>query len=203
MEYLADPPPETFAWAPSLLSDGLCVALVKDSHPTLLLPRLLADPAVGPAPADKVRAWAELETARAASTGNYGSYATAIEAGRVSDWVVVIELNGYRATEERVLADISLGTVATVMYGNVNAGRAFMYAEDGRVTRQFDPLHTNYCDNIGTKLAEEQGLPFGVDGQPDVSMLRLAARLTGIVLTPQILADSSSRTAVGWFPLLQ
>jgi hypothetical protein len=162
---------------------------------------MLENPVVGPAPADKVRAWAELESEREAKAGQYGNYATAIEAGQLDAWVIVVEMNGYRATEEQVLADLSQGTVTAVMYSNVNAGRSFAYAEDGQVLRQFDPLHTSYCAEIGVPLAAEQGLPFGIEGQPDISTLRLMARLTGLVLTPEVITDASSRTALGWFPL--
>jgi hypothetical protein len=92
--------------------------------------------------------------------------------------------------------------VAVVMYTNVNAGRIFAYAKDGKIVRQFDPLQSNYCEEIGTPLAAEEGLDFdGNMGRPDVDTLRLVARLSGIVLTPDVLADSASREALGWFPL--
>jgi hypothetical protein len=110
---------------------GAAVALVKGCSPARALDVLGAGQATQTAPARAVRDWAAQQ--------NYQHYGTAIEAGEISGWTVVIELNGYQATLPELLEALSAGGEAVVIYQNVNGLASFQYAKDGTIVREFDP----------------------------------------------------------------
>ncbi len=81
------------------LSLGLAVAPVKGRIPTEALEILGADCAVGIAAAVDVQAWANLQ--------DYWNHGTAVEAGRLGDWTVVVDFNGLRGADRELLSRLS------------------------------------------------------------------------------------------------
>jgi len=192
-----DPTVHSYAWTEDEygpLAGGAAVALVRGKSPLEALEILGADKEVGPAPADEVREWAAAQ--------DYREYGTALEAELLGDWTLVVELNGFRATDIALLRRLSKGGEALVVYNNVNALMLFRYARDGRILRDFDPL-LDPSDEATDRLLEEQGITFPGDNDelhPLPGVYLLAERLTGIPLRAANLTDASGRIAVGIRP---
>lgn len=170
------------------------VALVKGCSPLRALDVLAADRATPVAPAREIRDWA----------GQQGlpDYGTAVEAGEIGDWTLVVELGGYRPTDLELLRELSRDGEAVVIFPNVNALSSFQYANNGTVVREFDPLLT-HVPQTGEPLPEEQGIAFpGENGElhPMKSAFLLAERLTGIRLAESDMSGAGDRLAAGIHP---
>ena len=108
--------------------------------------------------------------------------------GPVEGGVLVAENNGWRAEEciERLSKDVRVAC----FFRNVQAVMHFVYAVDGRILAEFDPLL-----DIGPRTGHDphsidpalQGLPFGLFGA-ERSALTLLERLTGVSIDPDWLA---------------
>src|SRR5262245_26416081 len=94
------------------------------------------------------------------------------QVGEVDGGVLLAEHNGWRA-EESVEA-LSRGARLACFFRNVQAVMRFVYAEDGRVMADFDPL----IDGRPEALPAD-GLQFGLFAA-EPSALTLVERLTGI-----------------------
>jgi hypothetical protein len=79
------------------------------------------------------------------------------------------------------------------VYWNVNALMRFAMYADGVLVRSFDPLLTD-AGSQGKPLGEEEGLPFGVEGEPRAAAMTLAERLTGAAVERDWLLDERHRT---------
>jgi hypothetical protein len=196
---IADDPTDVlpYAWTEDEygpLSGGAAVALVRGKSPLETLAILGADREIGPAPAEEVREWAAAQ--------DYQEYGTALEAELLGEWTLSVELNGFRATDSALVQQLSKGGEAVVIYNNVNALMRFMYARDGKIVRDFDPL-LDPSDEATDRLPEERGITFpGENGElhPMPGAYLLAERLTGIPLGEATLTDASTRIAVGIRP---
>ncbi len=136
---------------------GAAVALVKGCSPARALDVLGARRATQVAPARAMRDWAAQQ--------DYQHYGTAVEAGEVSGWTVVIELNGYQATLPEPLEALSDDGEAVVIYQNVNGLASFQYAKNGTIVRALDPLLPE-LSQMGEPLPEERGIAFpGENGE--------------------------------------
>lgn len=102
------------------------------------------------------------------------------QVGEVDGGVLVVEHNGWRA--EEVVEDLSIGARTACFYRNVQAVMHFVYAVDGEVLAEFDPL-LERAAAAGTSprvLDDVVGdLPFGLFGA-EASALSLLERLTGV-----------------------
>lgn len=173
---------------------GAAVALVKGCSPARALDVLGARRATQVAPARAMRDWAAQQ--------DYQHYGTAVEAGEVSGWTVVIELNGYQATLPEPLEALPDDGEAVVIYQNVNGLASFQYAKNGTIVRALDPLLPE-LSQMGEPLPEERGIAFpGENGElhPMPGAFLLAERLTGIRLTESDLSEPGDRIAVGIHP---
>jgi hypothetical protein len=106
-----------------------------------------------------------------------------VVAGRLpGGWTIVIEYNGFNATDDALAARLSVRGPAVVIYENVDADSSFQYAVGGRLIRAFDPLI--YDAGTGKRLAEERGIHFGdeQDRNPMAQSFLLAFRLTGVAV---------------------
>jgi hypothetical protein len=191
---LGDP----YAWTESdngPFALGATVALVKGCSAVRAVDVLGARRAAQRAPAQPVRDWAEQQ--------DYRRGATAVEAGEISGWTVVVELYGYQATMPEALAALSSTGEAVVIYQSVNADSSFQYAKNGVIIREFDPLLPEQ-GGLGEPLPQEQGIVFpGENGElhPMRGAFLLAERLTGIRLTESDLFEPADRIAVGIYSL--
>lgn len=192
----ADPRADPYGWTEDdgPLSLGAAVALIRGKSPLETLSILGADSEVGPASADDVREWAAAQP--------YQEYRTALEAEQRGEWTLVVELNGYRATDSDLLRRLSTGGEAVVIFRNVNALMKFMFARGRRIVRDFDPLLDN-SDEAIYRLPEEEGITFpGENGElhPMPGAFLLAERITGIRLCAADISDADGRIAVGIRP---
>ena len=103
---------------------GAAVALVKGCSPARALDVLGARRATQVGPARALRDWAAQQ--------DYQHYGTAVEAGAISGWTVVIELNGYQATLPELLEALSGGGEAVKLEG----------AGCGQAQQSFDQEHS-------------------------------------------------------------
>lgn len=116
-------------------------------------------------------------------------------AGRLGHgWTIVIEYNGFNATDDAVAARLSARGQAVVIYENVDADTEFLYAAGGRVVREFDPFA---YDSSG-RLAQERGIHFGDEGDPNpmAQSFLLAYRLTGVAVRASDVWGTSGRIGV-------
>jgi hypothetical protein len=106
------------------------------------------------------------------------------QVGVVDAGLLVAEHNGWRA--EEVVEPLSRGAQVACFFRNVHAVMRFVYAVDGRILAEFDPL-LECRPRRGTAPrsveAALQGLSFGLFGA-EVSALMLVERLTGVRVAP-------------------
>jgi hypothetical protein len=110
------------------------------------------------------------------------------QVGRVRGGLLVAEHNGWRA--EEVAEPLSRGGRLACFFRNVHAIMHFVYAVDGRVLAEFDPLLDRSPRGGSDPAAIEpalQGLPFGLFAA-EASALMLLERLTGVQVEPDWLA---------------
>jgi len=97
----------------------------------------------------------------------------------VDGGVLVAEHNGWRA--EEAAESLSVGGRAACFFRNVQAVMHFVYAVDGDVVAEFDPL-LQRGPSAGRALASAlDGLPFGLFAA-EPSALSLVERLTGVIV---------------------
>lgn len=183
-----------YAWIDSwdVGAGGFCLTLIESLDPHRALELMVEDPPLGPVSALEAREWAIEQ--------RVPEYATAIEASRIGDWTITVELGGFLTTVDEVIERVSVGTRAVVIYRNVNAVMRFIYAADGRVLRTFDPLLFAVTSPLGgAVLPEESGLLFGL-GHPLASAFTLAERLTGIRQTLSFLEDRDDWIGIAHYP---
>jgi len=106
------------------------------------------------------------------------------QVGVVDGGLMVAEHNGWHG--EEAAATLSRGARIAAFFRNVEAVMHFVYAVDGDVIADFDPLLEN-CARSGSRphLLDPalRGLPFGLHGA-ESSALCLIERLTGVAIRP-------------------
>jgi hypothetical protein len=107
------------------------------------------------------------------------------QVGPAAGGLIVAEHNGWRA--EECAAALSRGAIVTSFFRNVEAVMHFVYAVDGEVVAEFDPL----LDTVvvaGTRPramdAAMKGLAFGLHAA-EPSAMSLIERLTGVTVSDQ------------------
>lgn len=102
------------------------------------------------------------------------------QVGTVDGGLLVAEHNGWWA--EEFVESLSVGARLACFFRNVQAIMHFVYAVDGRIVAEFDPLLSR-CPTGGADPhsidAALEGLPFGLFGA-EASALTLVHRLTGV-----------------------
>jgi hypothetical protein len=111
---------------------------------------------------------------------------------RVEPGVLVAEHNGWRA--EEAAETLSKGARLACFFRNVQAVMHFVYAVDGAIVAEFDPLMEReaHCPAIAPAL---DGLHFGLFGA-ESSSLSLLARLTGVRVASAWLATRHPAVAL-------
>ncbi|GGS79972.1 DUF6461 domain-containing protein [Nonomuraea spiralis] len=137
-----------------------------------------------------------------------GLFPETVLAGRVGDWTVLIEESGWTCTEADKAQALSAGTVAVTVLRHDYASDDFVYAVDGELVTYFNPeipgqRHGSDPDRLNDLMREagldpEDGLGIGAEAPSSASgALLLAARLTGVVLTPDIVKGALTSGVVG------
>ncbi|MET7808571.1 DUF6461 domain-containing protein [Micromonospora chersina] len=109
---------------------------------------------------------------------------------QLGDWVVAIEDNGWQGTRPEVLRRLAESRVVSCFW-NVNAVTRFSYANHGTVVTEFEALFPDDRGGLDPDALEElrAGLPWDdATGATEQLMLALAARITGVEFTPDLLA---------------
>ena len=96
--------------------------------------------------------------------------------GPAGEGLLLAEHNGWRA--EEVIGSLSQGARIACFFRNVHAEMHFVYAVDGRVMAEFDPLLERAPRSVGAA-----DLPFGLFGA-EASAVTLLERLTGVRVAP-------------------
>lgn len=149
------------------------VTLVEHTDPTAAVRTLYGSDAVQSE---------SLEAARSSTDDGERDW---VAAGRIGDWTFVWEDNGWQGSDVDKAAALSRGTRLVSAFWNVNALALATVANNGQVTRQFDPdSRTNPENAVGAPLPDEDWLDWDHDWVG--SLLRLQSRLTG-----QRIADPS------------
>ncbi|MGY1814608.1 DUF6461 domain-containing protein [Blastococcus sp. SYSU D00820] len=120
------------------------------------------------------------------------SSAAPVQVGERDGRLVVVENNGYQATDEALLAELSRGGSAVCVFWNINARYQLSLARRGTVVRSLDPFLQDW-EPIGDPLPEEEGLDFQ-DGSGRALLLELVDRLTGIRIDEEWLLRRPHRT---------
>jgi len=112
---------------------------------------------------------------------------------QVGDWVLALEDNGYQGRRTEVLRRLTGGRAVSCFW-NVNGVNDFSYVEGGTVMTSFEP---GFEGRSGVQpdvlepftaglLPEDDDIDDYIPGTE--LMLALAARITGVVLTPEMLS---------------
>ena len=136
--------------------------------------------------------FAEAEKQQDYHNGRHAVQAEVVGSQRGS-WLILVEPNGYLAQVPDALSALSDADVALSVYWNINAQMRFALYADGVLVRSFDPLLTE-AEPQGKPLTEEEGLCFGVDGEPQAATMTLAERLTAVAVARDWLLDTPRRT---------
>ena len=183
---MADDDWPELGWADS--AEAMTIALTKDVSDVAVRSALVIDPEPG------FRATFSEALDRQDHAGD--SYIVQVD--QVGDWQVLIEPNGFLLSMQEISAPLSRDGQLIAAFWNVNSLMTFMFAVNGRVLREFDPLL--YAAG-GDALPEEAGLPFGRHGRPRVATLALILRMTGVTLTADWLLRKPRETLVSRFQL--
>jgi hypothetical protein len=106
-----------------------------------------------------------------------------VQVGPVDGGVLIAEHNGWQAEES--VEGLSKDARVACFYRNVHAVMHFVYAEDGDVVAEFDPLLESRPASGARPWVISgalDGLPFGLFGA-ESSALTLVERLTGVRIT--------------------
>jgi hypothetical protein len=108
-----------------------------------------------------------------------------VQVSSIGDAVVIYEPNGWHGVDEELAVVLSQRGRYAAYYWNVNAVMRFVFAVDGHIQRDFDPLL--YDADRERALPEELDLPFPSGDTesliPGQASLALIERLTGVVIT--------------------
>jgi hypothetical protein len=194
------PPRGPFAWAVGprgLFRPGnmVTLALVRGLSPGQALRVLAPAPATPVLTAAEALAW----VAQQEGTPRYG---TALIAGVVDGWTVVLEYGGYQASQPEMVSRLSRAGEAVVVYLEAGSGaRSFQYARLGKMVRAFDPDVAGGPPLAGGPLPQERNIARQIPGVPGaVPLLELAQLVTGLKLTEAVVIGGADRIAVGIHP---
>ncbi|MDX3103854.1 DUF6461 domain-containing protein [Nonomuraea angiospora] len=137
-----------------------------------------------------------------------GLFPETVLAGRAGDWTVLIEESGWTCAEADKAQALSAGTVAVAVLRHDYASDDFVYAVDGELVTYFNPKiperrHGSDPDRLNDLMREagldpDDGPGTGAAApSPTSGALLLAARLTGVVLTPDIVKGPLMSGVVG------
>lgn len=138
------------------------------------------------------------ETWRRHSAERFLIGATAVQ----GDWVLGLEVNGYLGTLPELVEPLSRGTRLVSHFCNVNAVDRFLWYEDGTLRTDFEPLFpahrlgstpdelVDLMVDVGFDLEEDEDDAF-TDTPTTEAAFALAARLTGVHLTPRLLDEAT------------
>ncbi|MER6827292.1 DUF6461 domain-containing protein [Streptosporangium sp. NPDC000563] len=110
--------------------------------------------------------------------------AGAVLAGRLGDWVLAIEPNGFQGSRLNVLANLSRDGRALSVFWNASGDAQIAYAEQGRVLATVDPF-----DPEGVEGEEPERLTAWIEALPFDDDWKVAALAMGELLTGQRLGN--------------
>lgn len=177
-------PDNNYAWGDEI--QAVTIALLEGDRLALALDVLRADPA-----SERVVTFRQAEAQH-----EYDAARMPVQAEVLDGWTLLLEPTGFWASlpeNARRLSGAAKGRFVS-LYWNVNAVMRFLYAVNGTVERDFDPLVPDFGPH-GDPLPEETGLPFGLqDEDPQAAGIALIGRLTGVRLDLAIILETPRPT---------
>ncbi|MDN0196105.1 DUF6461 domain-containing protein [Streptomyces sp. S.PNR 29] len=195
-----------YAWLdveyPALM-EAYCLTLVRDITPERLLQELGAEPRTRITGVDGL-----CEPSYESWDGHDGERLF-VGVTAVGGWTLMVEYNGYLGIRHAAMIPVSRGRRVVSHFRNVNAVDHFYWFEDGDVRLHFEPLFAcardgSHADGLLTEM-RESGFDLSDGDDRDYSehteaAFALAHRLTGIRLTPQLLASAEFLCGVAPVP---
>ena len=191
-----------FAGRPAGLSEAYCLTFARGLSTADFLGRLGARP-------EAVRTGIQSLSALSMDlwSGDTGGSSLLIGVtpvpGNAGAWALGVEVNGFLGATESVIVPLSAGTTVVSVYRNFNAGNRFYWVEDGGIQLDFEPAEPGYRDGSAPDtlldVMRQVGFEFGEDGMPersDEAALALAAYVTGVRLTPELLEQATYQCGV-------
>jgi hypothetical protein len=185
------------------LMQAYCVTLVRGLGPGELLRELKAEP--GP----RITG---VDGLCEPSFEAVGPYRLFVGATRVDDWSLMVEFNGYLGVTNEAMLPLSRGRTVVSHFLNVNAVDHFCWYEDGELRLHFEPLFAYHRDGTHPDELLEDMRESGFDpvehdedDERDYEGLTgasfaLAHRITGIRLTPELLANAEFHCGIAQVP---
>ncbi|WP_329034271.1 DUF6461 domain-containing protein [Streptomyces sp. NBC_00178] len=174
---------------PSLM-EAYCVTLARGLTPDALLA------ALGVATGERVTGVRAMEVPAYERFEDDGHF---VGVTAVGDWSLMVEYNGFVGVTDALMLPISRGREVVSHFRNVNAVDHFCWFEDGTTRLHFEPLFAHQRDGSHPDgiLTEMEGAGFDMDETDECNFERhteaafaLAERLTGVRLTPEVLASA-------------
>lgn len=179
-----------YAWTGTGLAQCFCFTLVRGIGAAELLDRLAATGRGGPVSLDELRSSAyDVDiTSRLALSG----------AKDLDGWTAWVEPSGFAATQSEPLS--AAGGRVVVIENNPKGGGDFRWFEDGELKLRFEPAFAGERDGsdpdalydemerLGFEVEEDADDDYEI-GPVSEATYALMEHLTGIRLTPQLLAD--------------
>ncbi|XVQ10643.1 DUF6461 domain-containing protein [Spirillospora sp. CA-255316] len=126
--------------------------------------------------------------------------------GDQGEWVLGLESNGYLGSLPHLVGPLSSGTRLVSHFRNVNAHDIFLWYEDGTLRTYFEPLFPSERDGSTPDELAEVMAEVGFELEPDEEVIddtptteaafALAAHLTGVHLTPELLDKATFTTGL-------
>ncbi|MGP3974150.1 DUF6461 domain-containing protein [Streptomyces sp. 8N114] len=182
------------------LSEGHCLTYVRGLDPDEALRRMGVTEAMrtlsGVAEVCKAaeEAWDEYDDDKL--------FVAAVEAegagedGTAAPWTLLVEPNGFLGNDSSRQEALSRQSALVSHYYNIGAGDHFHWVEDGRLRLHFEPLFPAQREGSDAEqvagVLRESGFDLREGEERDFRLcteaaFALAARLTGVLLTPQLL----------------
>ena len=175
---------------------GYCLTLISDMTANDLLNSLAAQP-IG-----EITGVADLADPSMDAWDTYGGGELVVGAATLpSGWTLMVEDNGFVGVTNSVMERVATGRQIVAHYRNVNAVDRFTWWRDGVVQLSFEPLFASDRDGESPDVLLETMREVGFqvdDSDTDVADVKhteaafaLAERITGVVLTPDVLDNAT------------
>jgi hypothetical protein len=121
-----------------------------------------------------------------------------VQVSAIGEAVVTFEPNGWHGVEPELALQLSAKGRYVAYFWNVNSVMRFVFAEEGSIRREFDPLLYDSDGGHEPDLPEDLDLPFPRGDEnplrPGTASLALIERLTGVEITLSWLLEEARPT---------
>jgi hypothetical protein len=152
-----------------------CISFVKGNNEDQVIRCFGGDPATA------VQMTLDEGIESGALISDYASNEFSVLVGRLGEWVVVYEENGFQGSRHEVWRRASQGTEMVTVFWNVNWDNEFIYAVNGEPVMTFDMVIPEERAGSDPDRFMDYMLELPFDGElAKASALALAGRITGV-----------------------